>query len=133
MRIVLCAVLLTAAAAARAADWQLVSQNLSAGDTVKDYVDASTLRQSGQSRVRYSHMTRYAPPRQSGGLAYQTRRSEESVDCFARTVAVDSIAYFDDEGRLLGELRPKSVSRRIAPDSTADAIRQFVCPTALQR
>jgi hypothetical protein len=133
MRIVLCAALLGLATAARAADWQLVSQGLSAGDTVKDYVDASTLRQGGRSTVRYSRMTRYSPPRQSRGLDLGARRTQETVDCLARTVTVDSVVYFDDDGRPLGELRPKSLSRPIAPDSTADAIRQFVCPTALQR
>ena len=131
MRIALCAVLLAVSTAAGAADWQLVSQSLSAG--VKDYVDASTLRQGGQSRVRYSHLTKYSPPRQSGGLAYRAKRTVETVDCFARTVTVDSIVYFDDDGRPLGEMRPKSVSQRIAPNSTADAIREFVCPTAPQR
>lgn len=133
MRIVLCAVLLAAATAAKAADWQLVSQNLSAGDSVKDYVDASTLRLGGQSKVRYAHMTRYSPPRQSRGLELSARRTEETVDCMGRTVTVDSVVYFDDDGRPLGELRPKSVSQRIAPNSTADAIRQFVCPTGSRR
>lgn len=133
MRALLCAVLLTAATAARAADWQLVSQSLSAGDTVKDYVDASNLRQGGQSRVRYSHLTKYSPPRRSGGLAYRARRTVETVDCLARTVTVDSIVYFDDDGRPLGQLQLKSVAQPIAANSVADAIREFVCPSALQR
>ena len=133
MRTLLCAILLASASAAHAADWQLVSEGLSAGNSVKDYVDTSTLRQGIQSEVRYTRMTKYAPPKQAGGLAYRARRTRETLDCVARTVTVDSVVYFDDDGRPLGELRPRSLPRPIAPNSVADAIRQFVCQSASQR
>ena len=133
MRTMLCAILLASASAAHAADWQLVSEGLYAGNSVKDYVDTSTLRQGIQSRVRYARMTKYAPPKRVGGLAYGARRTRETVDCVARTVTVDSVVYFDDNGRPLGQLRPRSLPRPIAPNSVADTIRQFVCQSAAQR
>ena len=133
MRTVLCVILLVSASAAHAADWQLVSETLSAGNSVKDYVDTSTLRLGIQSKVRYMRMTKYAPPKQAGGLAYTARRAQETVDCIARTVTLDSVVYFDDDGRPLGELRPRALPRPIVPSSSADAIRQFVCQAASQR
>jgi len=133
MRRLLCAILLASASAAYAADWQLVSERLSAGNSVKDYVDTSTLRQGIQSKIRYMRMTKYAPPKQAGGLAYRARRTQETVDCIARTVTLDAVVYFDDDGRPLGELRPSSLPRPIVPKSSADAIRQFVCQSASQR
>lgn len=133
MRRLLCAILLASASAAYAADWQLVSERLSAGDSVKDYVDTSTLRQGIQSKIRYMRMTKYAPPKQAGGLAYRARRTQETVDCIARTVTLDAVVYFDDDGRPLGELRPSSLPRRIVPKSSADAIRQFVCQSASEQ
>ena len=133
MRTVLCAILLASASAAYAADWQLVNESLSAGNSVKDYIDTSTLRPAIQSKVRYTRMTKYMPPIQAGGLAYRARRTQETVDCLKRTVTLDSVVYFDDDGRPLGELRPRSLPRRIAPNSEADAIRQFVCQSASQR
>ena len=127
MRTVLCAILLASASAAYAADWQLVNESLAAGNSVKDYIDTSTLRQGIQSKVRYTHMTKYMPPVKAGGLAYRARRTRETVDCLKRTVTLDSVVYFDADGRPLGELQPKSLPRPIAPNSVADAIRQFVC------
>lgn len=133
MRIVLCAILLAGASVAHAADWQLVNESLSAGNSVKDYIDTSTLRQPIQSKVRYTRMTKYMPPIQAGSLAYRARRTQETVDCLKRTVTLDSVVYFDDDGRPLGELRPMSLPRRIPPNSEADAIRQFVCQSASQQ
>lgn len=133
MRALLCAILLASASAAHAADWQLVNESLSAGNSVKDYVDTSTLRQGIQSRIRYTRMTKYTPPIRAGSLAYRARRTKETVDCLKRTVTLDSVVYFDDGGRPIGELRPKALPRRIAPNSAADAIRQFVCRSESQR
>lgn len=127
MRILLCAILLAGASAAHAADWQLVNESLSAGNSVKDYIDTSTLRQGIQSRIRYTRLTKYIPPIRTGGLAYRARRTQETVDCLKRTVTLDSVVYFDDDGRPLGELRPKALPRRIAPNSAVDTIRQIVC------
>lgn len=127
MRTALCAIVLAGASAAHAADWRLVSESLSAGNSVKDYIDTSTLRQGVQTEVRYMRMTKYMPPIQAGSLAYTARRTQETVNCLKRTVTLDSVVYFDDNGRPLGEVRPRSVPRRIAPNSEADAIRQFVC------
>ena len=133
MRTVVCAILLAGASAAHAADWQLVGEALSAGNSVKDYVDASTLRQGVQAEVRYTRMTKYMPPIRAGSLSYSARRTQETVNCLKRTVTLNSVVYFDDDGRPLGELRPSSLPRRIAPNSEADAIRQFVCQSASQR
>lgn len=133
MRTVLCAVLLAGTSAAHAANWQLVNERLSAGNSVKDYIDTSTLRQGVQTEVRYLRMTKYMPPIQAGSVAYTARRTQETVNCLKHTVTLDSVVYFDDNGRPLGELRPGSVPRRIAPNSEADAIRQFVCQWVSQR
>lgn len=129
----MCAILLACTSAAHAANWQLVNESLSAGNSVKDYIDTWTLRQGIQSKIRYSRMTKYMPPVQAGSLTYRARRTQETVDCLKRTVTLNSVVYFDDDGRPLGELRPKSRPRRIAPNSAADAIRQFVCQSASQR
>jgi len=133
MRALLSALLMAGMAAAHAADWQLVNAHLMNGSTVKDYVDASTLRQVIQPRVRYWHMTKYSPPMQMGTIAYTASRSQETVDCIARTVTLNSIVYYDNDGHPVGELRPQSVPARVVPGSAADVIREFVCRYASHR
>lgn len=127
MRALLSALLMAGMAAAHAADWQLVNASLTNGATVKDYVDASTLRQMLQPRVRYWHKTEYSPPMQRGTVAYTTSRSQETVDCIARTVTLNSIVYYDNDGHPVGELQLQSAPAHVVPGSSADVIREFVC------